>query len=336
MKRTHPGYQPSGRLIYVWLALGVLAVGVFAFRSPYFLSADNLLNIVGDVAEAGVVAVPATFLIMTGAVDLSVGATAGFAGVVLAAQAPRQGLAAAIVLVVGIGLIIGIANALLVTLLGLDSVLVTFGVMALLRGLSYLIPSGLAVVVPGFSALAYAHPLLGIPLPALIFLAEAAVGLTAARRSFGRRISELGRQPREKRLASPRDRWTLVSLFGLTALGATLAGLIRTSELSTGLPTAGTGLEITVTAAVLLGGGRLSGGRGSIPGTMVTLVVISVVDNGLSLANVSSYVNQVFQAALMVGALIAARPGRRPDHIADRQAEIRPGQQPDRADGAAP
>ena len=126
---------------------GVLAFVVFSFSIPYFFSVDNLINLLNELALVGIVAMPATFLIMSGQVDLSVGATAAFVGIVLAATAPESGLLTAVLLAVGTGLLIGLVNGLLVTAGGVNSIAATFASMALLRGLAYLIPSGLAIAV---------------------------------------------------------------------------------------------------------------------------------------------------------------------------------------------
>ena len=132
---------------------GLVAFIVFSLSIPYFLSVDNLINLLNEVALAGIVAMPATFLIMSGQVDLSVGATAAFVGIVLAATTPGSGLTTAVLLAVGAGLLIGLANGLLVTAGGVNSIAATFASMALLRGLAYLVPSGLAIVVSGFRSL---------------------------------------------------------------------------------------------------------------------------------------------------------------------------------------
>ena len=124
----------------------------------------------------------------------------------------------------------------------------------------------------------------------------------------GGAVRELGRLPWSERASGTHRRVILIVLFVVSGLSAVVAGLIRTSELSTGLPTAATGLEITVVVSVVLGGGRLSGGRSSIVGTVLALTVISIIDNGLSLSNVTSYVNQVFHAALLMLALVIGRP----------------------------
>jgi len=291
--------------------VGGIACIVFASYSPSFLSLDNLANLLGDLALVGIVAVPATFLIMSGHVDLSVGAASAFAGIVLAATAPGSGLGTAVLLAVGTGALVGLVNGLLVTVTGVNSVAATFAAMSLLRGLAYLVPTGLAISLPGFRLLGNARPFLGLTLPSLIFGAVAVLAAALSRSAVGRRTRRIGRLPSAARLDGHRERRWVIALFVASGLAAALAGLIRTSQLGTGLPTAAIGVEITVATAVLLGGGRLVGGRGSVVGTLLALLVMTVIDNGLSLTNVTAYAGQVLHAVLLVVALVIDRPRRR-------------------------
>ncbi len=299
----------------VLAVIGGVACVVFASVSPYFVSIDNLVNLLGDLAVVGVVAIPAVFLIMSGHVDLTVGAAAAFTGIVVAAAAPDSGLFVAVVLAVASGALIGLVNGLLVTVVEVNSLAATFASMSLLRGLAYLVPGGLAVYLPGFRGLGSARPFLGLSLPFFIFLVLLGLAGGCSRTAIGRRSRAIGLLPPAARLAGlPERRW-VVGLFVVSGLAASLAGLIRTSELGTGLPTSAIGVEVTVVTAVLLGGGRLSGGRGSVVGTLLALLVISIIDNGLSLANVTSYAGQVFHAGLLIIALVIDRPLRRRGRI---------------------
>ncbi len=288
----------------------VAALVLFSVSIPFFLSLDNMLNLLNEVALAGILAMPATFLIMSGQVDLSVGATAALVGIVLAATAPEFGVAAAVLVAVGCGLLIGAVNGLLVTAGGIPSLAATFASMALLRGLAYFVPSGLAITVAGFRSLGNTRPVLGLALPTLIFAGAVVIAALLSRSPVGRRSRHIGLLPVDERLDASRDRRWVVALFILSASAATLVGLIRTSQLGTGLPTAAIGIELTVVTAVLLGGGRLAGGHGSVFGTLLALLMISVIDNGLSLTNVTPYAGQVFHAGLLLVALILSRPHR--------------------------
>ncbi len=288
--------------------IGVLACVVFAAYSPYFLSVDNLINLLNDLALSGIVAVPAIFLMMSGQVDLSVGAAAAFVGILLAATAPDLGLLAAVPLVVAGGALIGLINGLLVTLADVRSIAATFASMSLLRGLAYLVASGLAIYLPGFKTLGDTRLFMGLSLPLVIFVGLVVIGGLLSRSAVGRRSRAVGALQASVRLDGASERRWVLGLFVVSGLAAALVGLIRTSQLGTGLPTAAIGVEITVLTAVLLGGGRLAGGRGSVVGTVLALLVISVVDNGLSLTNVTAYAGQVFHAVLLITALVIDRP----------------------------
>lgn len=291
--------------------LGVVAGVAFAVSSPYFLSADNLSNLLTDLALTGIIAIPATFLIMSGHVDLSAGSIAAFTGIVVASAAPEWGLLNSVLLAIGAGAAIGVVNGLLVTAGGVDSIATTFTTMALVRGLAYLLPGGLAVALSGFRPLGNSRPFLGLSLPTLIFLALLAVGVMLSQSPAGERARAVGAMPTAGRLDQWKQRRLVILLFTISGLAAALVGLIRTSQLGTGIPTAAIGVEVVVLAAVLLGGGRFSGGHGSVTGTVLVLTVITIIDNGLSLANVTAYAGQVFHATLLLVAMVVDRVRRR-------------------------
>jgi ribose transport system permease protein len=305
---------PIRRIVITRAVLAAATLGAcayFAAATPYFWTVTNLLDLLNDLALAGIVALPATFLVMAGQVDLSVGSGVALTGVVLAITAPEIGLTAAIGVAIGTGLAIGAVNALLVTVGRVNSVAATIGTAALVRALAALLPAGLAVVMPGLRSLGSAQPFWGIALPTLIF-AGLAVGAAALSRSGpGRRSRMVGRLPGDHRLDWPTGRRWIFLLYLVSGLAAGLAGLLNTSQLGVGLPTAAIGLELTVLTAVLLGGGHLAGGRGSVAGTVLALALMSVIDNGLSLENLSAYINQVVTAGLFVVALVIDGPSRR-------------------------
>lgn len=304
-------FRRSAHMRVVLGLFGLVACVVFALSSPYFFSVDNLINLLSDLALTGILAVPATFLMMSGQLDISVGAAAALTGVVLAGTAPELGLTVAVLLATGTGLLIGLVNGLLVIVGGVDSIAATFATMALLRGLAYLLPSGLAIVLSGFRVLGNNRPLFGLTLPSLIFAAVGVLGWALCRSAAGRRVRAIGTLPEAQRLDGPSERRWIITLFAVSGLAAALVGLIRTSQLGTGLPTAAIGVELTVVTSVLLGGSRLIGGQGSVMGTLIALLMISVVDNGLSLTNVTAYASQVFHALLLIIALVIDRPRRR-------------------------
>lgn len=284
-------------LVVVLVALVIF----FSVRSPYFLTGDNLLNILTAIAVTGIVAVPATMLLIAAQVDLSVGSGAAFCGIILATQAPSLGLGPALLLAVVAGIVVGAVNGFLVTVVNVNSLITTLGTLAVLRGFTQLLADGQTEIVPGFEVLGTARPFLNIPLPVLIFALVVALGAFAMRYTrFGRSLYAIGANPVAARLVGIRTRGVLFTGFVLSGLAVALAGLILTSQLSAASPTAATGLELTVVTAVVLGGASLAGGRGTVLGTVLGLVIIGVLNNGLVLLNVSSFWQDVARGTLLI------------------------------------
>ncbi len=292
-KRSAP--ELAGLLVVL-----VVLIVFFAIKSPYFLGSDNVLNILTAIAVTGIIAVPATMLLVAGQVDLSVGSGAAFCGVLLATQIEHIGLGKAIVLVIVAGAIIGAINGALVTVVNVNSLITTLGMLAVLRGATQLMADGQTTIVLGFEALGTARPL-GIPMPVIIFLAFVVLGVLVMRFTvFGRSLYAIGANPVAARLVGIRTLRVLFITFVLSSLAVAVAGLILTSQLSAASPVAATGLELTVVTAVVLGGASLSGGRGTILGTIVGLVIIGVLNNGLTLLNVNSFWQDVARGTLLI------------------------------------
>lgn len=292
--------------VVIMLVLIIVMAVVFASYSPWFLSAENLSNLAGDTALVGMGALAAVFLVMSGHFDLSIGAIAALTGVVMASTAPELGIGTAVVVSIGVGIAIGALNGLLVTVGRVNSIIVTFGTMALLRSSATLISSGLTVAFIGFRSLGRAEPLSGISLVTLIFIALMILAGVLSTNGFGSRVRAIG----STRTPTGSDRRWVFLLFVISGISASAIGLVRTSQLGTGLPSAALGIEVTIVTAVLLGGGRLAGGRGSVTGTVVAVLLMTVADNGLSLSNVTPYVSDVFHPFLLVVALLLRAPYR--------------------------
>ncbi len=289
------------------VVIGVAAFVIFSVALRNFLTVDNLVDLFNDSALAGLVAVPATFLIMAGQVDLSAGGTAALVGVVLAALASGVGLPLAVVVAVVAGLLIGLANGLLVTAARVNSLAATFASAALLRGLAFLVSGGLAIELAGFGGLGDDLPASGVAVSTVIFGIVAVAGALLSRSAVGARSRVVGALPAVGRFDGQPERKWVLALFVVSGLAAALVGLVRASQLGAGVPSAAIGLEIVVLTAVVLGGGSLVGGRGSVGGTLLALLVISIIDNGLALANVSPYAPPVLFAALLIVALVLDR-----------------------------
>lgn len=296
-----------GRSIPELAGLLLVLVGLlvlFSLASPFFLSANNILNILTAIAVTGILAVPGTMLLIAGQVDLSVGAGTALCGVVVALMAPDVGIGVALLLALLVGIAIGLVNGALVTLIGVNSLIVTLGGLAAFRGATYLLADGQTVLLLDFGFLGTARPFLGIPMPVIIFALVSAIVLLVLRFTvFGRNVYAIGSNPIAARLVGIPSRLVVFVTFAASGLAMAVAGLILTSQLSAATPNAALGLELTVVTAIVLGGASLSGGRGSVIGTIVGLMIIGVLNNGLTLLNVSSYWQQVASGVLLVTAV---------------------------------
>lgn len=299
-------------------ALVVVLLGLIAFfsiTSDFFLSSDNFINILQNVAVIGIIACPATLLLIAGQVDLSVGSAAGFVGMAVAVAATAtdaattpfgMGLTVGSALLVGLvaAVAIGFLNGGAVTLIGLNSIITTLGTLAILRGLTKVIGDGQTIRINGFSGLGISRPLFNIPLPVYIFVGVAVLFWFILRYTvLGRRMYAIGASPVAARLAGIPTRKVIFIGFMLSALFTGLAGLIRLSQLGAASVNAGVGFELSALTAVILGGASLSGGRGSIQGSVLAVLVVGVLANGLIQLRVPSFWIEVAQGVLLLGAV---------------------------------
>lgn len=286
------------------VAFLVAEIITFAILSPDFLNWDNFLNILTAIAVVGIIAAPGTLLIVAGQFDLSVGSMTALIGVVMASVASHHSLFLGILAALGVGLAAGGVNGYLVTVIGVNPLITTLGTLSVLSGLAEVVAHGVSISVNGFDGLGTDRPFANIPVPVLIFV-FVIVAFAIAMRStvFGRRVYAIGSNPVAARLTGIRVKRTVFILFLLSGLACVLAGLILDSQLASADPTAATGLELSVITAVVLGGATLSGGEGSVFGTLVGLLIVGVLNNGLILLNVNPFWQQVAQGGLLIAAV---------------------------------
>jgi len=290
----------------------VVEVVFFSLKSPYFwhpLSAngwDNWLNILTAVAVAGIIAAPATLLLVAGQFDLSVGSGTAFTGVMMAYMVAGHGFSTglAVVLVLAAGLGIGVINGFFVTVVGVNALITTLGMLAVLRGLGKVVAGGQTLILENFSGLGTSRPFWNIPTPVLILVGIFLVFWLMMRYTiFGRSMYAIGANPIAARLTGIRSKRLIFVAFLLSGLCTALGGLILTSQLGAASPVASLGLELSVVTAVILGGASLAGGRGTILGTILGLLIIGVLNNGLILLNVDPFFQEVAQGMLLIAAV---------------------------------
>ncbi len=301
------------------IILLVLAV-VLALNTPHFLTTGNLLNLLRNVSMQGIIAFGMTMLIICGEIDLSVGSAVAFAGCLLAflteklAGAPLHlplglALVLSMVVVLAVGFSLGLLTGLLRIRFNVPTFISTLALLTVLSGAAYLMTGGfpLAPFPPWFNFLGGGY-LVGIPFPALVFLAVFALtsGLMHFT-SFGRAIYAVGGNAEAARLSGIRVGLVKTLTLGLTAALAAFAGILQASEIMSGTASTARGWELDVIAAVIIGGTSLMGGVGRIWGTLIGVMFLGVIMNGMTLLNVNEYWQLVVRGALILTAVLINR-----------------------------
>jgi putative xylitol transport system permease protein len=248
---------------------------------------------------------------ITAGIDLSVGSVAGFAGVVAASLAPASSSAFAVPLLagLGVGLIVGLINAGLIVRGGVLPFLATLAVMAATRGMTLIYTDGhpvsdLSVPFQWFGAGNFGV----VPVPVvLFFLAAFIADHVLTRTRFGRHVYAVGGNPEAARIVGIPVRRVIVIVYLIAAALAAFSGIILTARVNGADPLAGTGYELLAIAAVVIGGTSLFGGVGTIRGTVLGVLLLGVVGNGLDLLNVSSYYQETIQGLILVIAVLLNR-----------------------------
>jgi len=276
----------------------------FSTRSEFFFTTDNAVNILFSAAVIGIVAAPATLLMVAGQFDLSVGSAAALIGVVMAWGTMEYGIVQGIFLSILAGLAIGIVNGVCVTVFGINAFITTLAMLAILRGLAQVLADGQTLILPGFDGLGNARPIGDIPLPVFIFFAVMILMALVMRYTvYGRSMYAIGANAVAARLAGIKTRTAIFFGFILSSSAVVIAGLILVSQLGAASPQAATGLELTVVTAVILGGASLSGGRGTILGTLLGVLILGVLNNGMTIMNIDSFWQGVAKGVLLLVAV---------------------------------
>jgi len=313
--------EPEGRRMMWGETAGL--VGIYALLvltlsslSPYFLSVNNFMNILIAVATIGIISIPMTMVIVSGGIDLSVGAVVALTGVVTAQLSHGLGIwpAAGVALALGTG--VGAFNGFAVTFIRINPLIATLGTLSIARGFALVYSGGLTQTInsESFRFLGQGRVLKewlvvekapdGLPfqviLMAALFLAAAWVMRNTV---FGRSVYAVGGNPQASRLAGIPVRRLTMWVYLLCGMGAAVGGLIQASQLGAGAPAAAAGLELSVIAAVILGGTSLSGGKGTVWGTFLGVLIMGTLNNGLTLLGVSSFYQEVARGAVLLVAV---------------------------------
>lgn len=295
-----------------WSGVAVLAVFyilifvTFSLASPYFLQSRNLMSIGSNMSVIGLMAIAGTPLIVAGGLDLSVAAIAGLSGVVVSLfYAMGINIWVACLLAVAIAAPLGGLNGLLTTRLRLNPLIVTLGTMSIYGGASLVLTGGLSkpLIVGGFNWLGSGR-ILGVPVPLVIMLTLCiAVWLVMTRTKFGREIYATGGNPEASRIMGIRTDRVQVVLYVFSGVVGAVAGIILAAMLGAAAPNAAASNLLTVIAAIILGGTSLYGGRGSVWGTVLAVLILGTLNNGLTLMDVSSFWQEITRGIVLIAAV---------------------------------
>jgi len=302
-------------LEFVLLALCI----ALAFTAPGFLTAENLLNVLRNSSMQGIIALGMTMVIIAGEIDLSVGSAVAFAGCWTAyltglfatafAWPLTVAVPAAIVLAVVTGFLLGSLTGFFRMRYQVPSFITTLALMTGLSGAAELITNGFPLTpFPEWYNTLGGGYLAGIPVPALIFLCVFVLTSFLMNHTvFGRSIYAVGGNAEAARLSGIPVGRIKTAALAITASLAAVAGVLQSSEIMSGTATTAKGWELDVIAAVIIGGTSLSGGVGSVRGTMVGVMFLGVIINGMTLLNVSEYWQHVVRGVLILTAVLLNR-----------------------------
>ncbi|MDR0363039.1 MAG: ABC transporter permease [Planctomycetota bacterium] len=301
------------RELGVTLAL-VLIIILFSILSPYFFNVPNFINIVRQVSLLGIIAMGMTMVIVCGEIDLSVGSIYGAAGIFTGVMMV-SGLPVLLSVLIGLlaGVLFGVANGLLVTFVRIPAMIVTLGMMNMARGLALIVSGGRVVNISPRTVKADGLDLFlfmgqrrigEVPVMSIVFVISVLVTYFLYNHTLlGFRMRAVGGSRAAARASGINDKLVKIAAFGIVGLLAAIAGQLNISFLGNVQGTTGQGMELNSIAAVIIGGTSLSGGEGTILGTLIGVLIMGVLNNGIVLLGVSPFWQMTIIGAVIVGAV---------------------------------
>jgi ribose transport system permease protein len=306
---SEPRQRLAALLARPWAGVAILLlfyialIAVFSVLSPFFLSVRNMLAIGTNVAFIGLMAAAGTPLIIAGGLDLSVAAVAGLVGVVIALlNAAAVYVWLAVIIALLLGALVGFVNGLFATRLRLNPLIVTLGMMSIVSGSALILTGGLTkpLMTPGFIWIGQGR-LFGVPAPLILMIVTYLVlSVILARTRFGRFVYATGGNTEASRLIGLPVERVQVTLYVVSGVSGAVAGTVLAAELGAAAPAAAAPHLLTVIAAIILGGTSLYGGRGSVWGTLLAVLILGTLNNGLTLMDVSSFWQDVTRGVVLM------------------------------------
>ena len=297
-----------GKYIKLFVILG-LEISFFAIFAPYFASPRNFTNILRQVSEIGIMTIPLTYLLISGFMDLSVGSILGLSGI-LTGMIMRAGGPIPLAILAGIaaGIAVGLLNGLFIGGFNIQGVVVTIGTQVMVRGLCYIITEGRAVSGYPKAFFVINEKILGLPLSVWAWLLMSAAAILVLERSYiGRYLKAIGNNANTARYSGVRVTRCKVLLFAFCGLITSIAAVFLIGRISSAEATLGSGYELDVITAALLGGVSIMGGSGTLQGAMLGIIIIGVLRNGLNMMGMSVIYQSIILGVLLIVAVVERR-----------------------------
>jgi ribose transport system permease protein len=288
----------------------LIICAVMTILSPVFLTVTNIRNVVRQSSIFGVMAIGMTFVILTGGIDLSVGSVLAIAGAIAAGMLKGgAGMLPVVALALVIGIGCGLANGLIITIGRIAPFVVTLGMMSIARSLTLIYTKGYPI--SGFSGpfrFIGGGDIASIPFPIIVFALTVVIAwLILTQTRLGRYTYAIGGNEETVKLSGINSNRYKVIVYVISGITAAMSALILTSRLNSAEPVAGQGYELDVIAAVVIGGTSLSGGTGSVWGTLIGALLIGVINNGMNLLGISPYFQLLVKGLIIIGAVLLDR-----------------------------
>ncbi|MGV2103129.1 ABC transporter permease [Rhizobium sp. 21-4511-3d] len=287
----------------VLLALVAVGIGISMF-TPYFFTTDNLMGVFRAFSLTAIMSIGMVLVIITGGIDLSVGSAMGLSSLITAlCFAANLPMPVAIAAGLFVGLLFGLTNGVLITVIGLPPFIATLGTLSIGRGMMYMITHGVPVTPDtpdSFAVLGQGYIGL-VPVPVVIMLVlMVAFAIIMRRTRFGRYIYATGGNENAARLSGVKVNAIKLSVYMISSTIAALAGVIGFSRYLSAEPASGFGSELDVIAAAAIGGASLSGGIGSVSGAVIGAALVGVIGNGVVLLNINTYAQQAITGGVIL------------------------------------
>ncbi len=284
---------------------------VLAILKPTFSTTDNILNVLRQISINGVLAIGMTFVIISGGIDLSVGSIVALTGIVTAGLIRSDmNMASAIFLGVSCAVVFGALNGFFIAQWNLAPFIVTLATMTIARGLTFICSDGkpISSLPQSFLLIGKGNLMMGplvLPLPALILGVVFICCLFLLKyTSFGRYVYAVGGNEYAAVVSGINTKMVKIFVYTLCSFLAAIASIILTARIAVGLPQAGQGYELDAIAAVVIGGTSLAGGRGKLWGTIIGVLILGVLSNGLDLLNIGSFYQQIVKGVIILVAVL--------------------------------